>query len=150
VSVGTVITAAQLLELETAIDNERTDATRRYNATAPSCSGDCGSFTTVACSTNSFSVYPWSGSRSAGDLINATHFDNVKSANNEVTSTSGWGGTVTATFSVGDLIEAADITELQTIINATRNACICDGHCSCDPSNCGCDAECPSHYYWTP
>lgn len=141
INVGDIITAAHLTELETAINNERTDATRRYNASAPS---PCDAHSSVACSNNDWSAYSFSGSRSTGDLIRASHFTAVKSANNEVVSDSGFGTAVSISFNIGDIIEAADIQDLQTKINATRNACICDSHCSCDPLDCGCDGECPA------
>jgi hypothetical protein len=47
-----------------------------------------------------------------------------------------------------------DNVDLQDKINTTRNVCICDSHCNCDPGDCGCDGECPSddyyYYYYYP
>lgn len=149
INVGDIIRASHLAELETAINNERTDATRRFNDSAPS---PCAVFTGVFCSNNDWSAYPFSGSRSIGDIIDADHFTNVKNANNEVVSDSGYGDSVSISFSVGDIIEAADINDLQNKINGTRTACIADGQCNCD-QNCGCDGECPSddpYYYGSP
>jgi len=153
INVSDVVLASHLAQLEAAIDAERVDGTRRYNASEPAycfthTPGDLG------CTNNDFSAYGFSGSRGVGDEIDADHFDNVKDANNEVTNNSGYGGLVTANFVaqsvdlVNSVIEAVDVTELQTKINQTRNVCICDSHCNCDPSDCGCNGECPSDDYY--
>jgi len=130
-----LITLAHVQQLETAINAERNDATRRYIAATPS---PCASHTTVACPANDFSSYVFS---SAAGIIRASHADDVIAANNEVTSDSGYGGTIVINPNIGDIITAAILNELQTKINQTRDACICDSHCSCDPADCGCNGE---------
>jgi hypothetical protein len=148
VATGTIIRASHLTELETAINLERNDGTRRYNAIPPSCSGDCALYTTRACSSNAFSPYAFSGSRAIGNVISAGHWDAVKTANNEVRTNSGFGGLIANNFIAGAIIYATYIQDLQTKINQSRNVCICDSHCSCNPFNCGCNGECPSDDYY--
>lgn len=153
----TVVLASHLANLEAAIDAERIDSGRRYNASNPAF---CTTHTpgNVACSNNDFSAFGFSGSRGIGDGQLAQHWDNVKDANNEVANNSGYGGVITANFIaqsadlVDSVIKAVDVLELQTKINQSRNACICDSHCNCDPSDCGCNGECPSddYYYYYP
>lgn len=149
INAGDIVRASHLAELEAAIDAERTDASRRFNSSDPAY---CSTHTPgdVACSTNDWPVYGFSGSRSAGDVINASHFNAVKLANNEVVSDSGYGTSVSNNFNAGDIIYASYVTDLQTKINQTRNVCICDSHCNCDPSDCGCNGECPSDDYYAP
>ena len=149
IAAGTVILDNHINELETAINNERTDATRRYNASDPS---PCASHTSVACSTNDWAAYAVD-SPNAADLIEAANFDKVIAANNEVVTDSGFGTSIALNPNPGDLITAADIQTIQSAINGTRDACICDSHCSCDPADCGCNGECPSddyYYYYYP
>lgn len=160
ISVGDLVRASDLTNLQTAINNERTDSSRRYNASDPTY---CTTHTPgdVACSNNDFSAFVFD-SLSSGDVVEADHYDDIKDANNEVTNDSGYGGLVTANFidqdsdgsvgKVNSIIKAVDVTELQTKINDTRNACICDSHCNCDPSDCGCNGECPNddYYYYGP
>lgn len=138
---GTIISSTHLAQLEAAINAERTNVSRRFIATLPSFG--CSAFTSVACPTNAFSSFSFSGARSSGDVIAATHFNNVKTANNQVTTQSGFGVSVANNFIAGDIIYASFIQDLQTKINQTRNVCICDSHCSCNPFNCGCNGECP-------
>lgn len=147
IGIGDIVLASHLAELEAAIDAERVDGTRRFNASEPAY---CNTHTPgdLACTNNDFSAYGFSGSRGIGDIIYATHFDNVKDANNEVTNDSGYGGTVSNVFAANGIIYASYITDLQTKINQTRNVCICDSHCNCDPSDCGCNGECPSDDYY--
>lgn len=149
-SIGDLIRSIDLTELQTAINNERIDATRRYTASDPTY---CTTHTPgdVACTSNDFSSYTFTAGVSAGEIILVDHYDDIKDANNEVVNDSGYGSLVTTNFvkqsddPVNSVIYAADIVDLQTKINETRNSCICDSHCNCDPSDCGCDAECPSH-----
>ncbi len=153
ISIGDIVRASHLAELEAAIDAERVNATRRYNASDPTY---CSTHTPgdLACTNNDFSVYGFSGSRGVGNSVLATHFDNVKSAINEVTNNSGYGGSVLNNFIAQSvdanlsIIYASYITDLQNKINTTRNVCICDSHCNCDPSDCGCNGECPSDDYY--
>jgi hypothetical protein len=153
IGIGTIILASHLRELESAIDNERNDSGRRFNASEPSlCSlhtpGD------LACTNNDFSSYGFSGGE-AGEIIRAQDYDDVKDANNEVTNDSGYGVLVTGSFvdqasnPITSVIYAVAIADLQTKINQTRNVCICDSHCNCDPSDCGCNGECPSDDYYS-
>lgn len=153
----TVILASHLAELEAAINLERGDTGRRYNSSEPAY---CTTHTPgdVACSANAFAQWSFLGSRSAGDGILASHWDSVKNANNDVSNNSGYGGVVSTNFVAqgsdvssqkqSSVIRAVHIADLQDRINETRNACICDSHCNCDPSDCGCNGECPSHYYY--
>jgi len=157
IAVNYVIRASHVSELEAAINAERTNSARRYNASDPAY---CYTHTpgNVACSNNDFSSYGFTGSRSVGDGIEATHWDNIKNANNEVTTDSGYGGSVTTNFisqsadgstnKEDSVIKEAHVTDLQTKINQTRNVCICDSHCNCNPSDCGCNGECPSDDYY--
>lgn len=146
VAPGTVIAAAHLAQLEAAINAERVDASRRYNSADPPvwvCNSHCTG--NVACSNNDFAAYSFTGARSPGDIIYGQHFTNVKNANNLVTSLSGWGSTITNNYTPGAIIYAAEITDLQNKINQTRNACICNTHCNCNPADCGCNnADCGS------
>ena len=147
--IGDIVRASHILELQTAIDSERTDATRRYNASNPAY---CSTHTPgdLACTNNDFSAYSWTAGVGVYNRLLRDHFNDVKEANNEVVTDSGYGGSVVSDFiaqsvdSVNSVILASAITELQTKINQTRNACICDSHCNCDPSDCGCNGECPS------
>jgi hypothetical protein len=147
ITTGTIVRAFHIEELQTAIDLERTDAGRRFNASDPAY---CDTHTPgdVACSSNEFSGYSWDSGVVSGGIVLAQHFDDLKEANNEVVTDSGYGTAISTTFAADGIIYAADITDLQTKINATRNACICDSHCNCDPSDCGCDGECTSDSYY--
>lgn len=158
-STSLIILANHLAQLESAINLERADLGRRYNASEPAY---CTTHTpgNLACTANEFAGYPFGGG-GVGDIILAQHWDDVKDANNEVVNDSGWGSLVTANFiaqsadvssgKIDSVIKAVDVIELQDRINVTRNSCICDSHCNCDPSDCGCNGECPSHsYYYYP
>lgn len=157
VIINAIILASHLAELESAIDAERVNAARRFNTSDPA-SFDCSAHTPgdVACSTNDFSAFGFSGDRSADDSIDVDHWDNIKDANNEVVTDSTYGVEVTTNFlaqsvdPVNSVILASDVTDLQTKINQTRNVCICDSHCNCDGVNCGCDGECPADDYYVP
>jgi len=145
----TLIILAHIQQLETAINAERNNGGRRYNAAAPV---PCASHTSVACTNNDFSSYPFT---SAAGIAGAANADDVIAANNEVTVDSGYGATIVINPNIGDLITAANLLDLQTKINQTRDVCICDSHCSCDPADCGCNGECPSddyyyYYYYYP
>jgi hypothetical protein len=156
INAGDLVRASHLTQLQTAINNERIDSGRRYNASDPTY---CTTHTpgNVACSNNDFSAASFN-SVIANDEILASDWDAVKDANDEVTNDSGYGGTVSANFiaqsadgssgKVNSIIKAVDVTDLQDTINVTRNACICDSHCNCDPSDCGCNGECPSDDYY--
>jgi hypothetical protein len=146
IAAGQLITAAVLAQLEAAINAERANVSRRYNSADPPV-WVCNSHTpgNVACSNNSFGPYSFTGARGVGDIIYAQHYTNVKNANNLVTSLSGSGATITQNFVVGAIINATDIQALQTGINQTRNICICNAHCNCNPADCGCNnADCGS------
>lgn len=149
ISQGDIILATHLEELEDAINEERVDGTRRFNASEPAY---CFTHTPgdIACNTNIFGSYPFSGDRAIGDVVRAGHFDAVIEANNTMVSQSGYGQTIVADPDVGDVIFASDLTNLQTRINQTRDVCICDSHCNCNPSDCGCNGECPSDDYYVP
>jgi hypothetical protein len=151
ISTGDIVRASHVLELQTAIDSERGDGGRRFNASDPA---HCTAHTGVACSTNEFGGYSWTAGVGVGNIIDAQHFDDVKDANNEVVFQSTYGTAVTNNFVSGAIIYASYITDLQTKINQTRNACICDTHCNCNPGDCGCNGECPSddyyYYYYYP
>jgi len=144
------IRASHLEELQIAIDDERVNGIRRFNSGEPDY---CDTHTPgdIACSNNDFSGYLWTSGVVSGGTILRNHFNDIKEANNEVVNDSGFGSLVTTSFLAqsgspsGSIIYATDITDLQTKINATRIACICDSHCNCDPSDCGCNGECPSH-----
>lgn len=156
INVGDVVLASHLASLESAINQERVDSGRRFNASEPAyCTTHI--FGDLACSNNAFSSYAFSGDRSIEDGIKAVHYDNVKSANNEVVSNSGYGTLVATNFlaqsvdAVNSVILKTHIDDLQDSINSTRNACICDTHCNCDATDCGCDGECPNDdYYYYP
>jgi hypothetical protein len=149
ISQGDIVLAAHILELHEAIDTERKNGGRRFTASDPDY---CTTHTPgdVACSNNNFNGYVWSGGIGATLIVEASHFDDVKDANNEVNTNSGYGGVIGADFPpVDDVIYASAITEMQTKINQTRNVCICDSHCNCNPGDCGCDGECPSDDYYS-
>jgi hypothetical protein len=146
VSVGDIILASHLAELETAINTERSDGTRRYNAPDPA---DCTNHTIVACTNNVFGNWGFTGSRGVGNIIFGIFYDNVKQAINQVYNDSGYGALVSNIYVADAIIYASYITDLQTKINQTRNVCICDSHCNCDPSDCGCNGECPSDDYYS-
>lgn len=149
ITVGRVIYAADLTQLHLAIDGERTDSGRRFNASEPDY---CYTHTpgNVACSNNDFSAYSWTSGVGAGGKIYAQHMQDIKDANNEVfTNSGGYGGLVSYTFAAYGIIYASQMQHLQTKINESRNVCICDSHCNCDPSDCGCNGECPSDDYYT-
>lgn len=149
VNIGDIVLASHIKELHTAIDAERTDSGRRFNANDPAY---CTTHTpgNVACSNNQFSAYSFSAGVLAGSAILAQHVRDVKAAVNEVHDNSGgYGGYVSDTYAVAGIIYASQITTLQTKINETRNVCICDSHCNCDPTDCGCNGECPSDDYYS-
>lgn len=140
VATGIIIEAQHLDDLEDAINNERTDGSRRYNASPP-CLPDSA---VAACTNNAFVAYDFttlSGARGVGDLIRAIHINNVVSANNFVPSQSGYGVVSSVSEGVGSLIDAPDVLQLQSDINGTRNACICNSFASCSP-HC-CNINCP-------
>lgn len=146
VGVGIIIEAQHLADLENAINNERTDASRRYNAT-PTCDPDTA---VSACTSNDWPAYDFatlSGSRGVGDLIEALHINNVVAANNEVVTDSTYGVSSSVSINIGDIIQAADVTQLQSDINGTRNACICNSFASCNPHCCNlnCGSDDPSY-----
>jgi len=151
--VDDIVLASHLSSLETAINAERINTGRRFVSGDPAY---CSTHTPgdVACTINAFASYSFSGSRSIGDGILAAHWDGVKTANNEVANNSGYGRAVASNFiaqsvnSVTSIIKQAQVEDLQDSINETRNACICDSHCNCDPSDCGCNGECPSDDYY--
>jgi hypothetical protein len=153
VAIGDLVRASHLLELQSAIDTERNDSGRRFNAAEPAycyihTPGD------LACTNNDFSSYPWTSGVGIDSIVKAQHSDDIKQANNEVVNDSGYGVLVTKSFlaqsvdSVNSVILASNVTDLQAKINATRNVCICDSHCNCDPTDCGCNGECPSDDYY--
>ncbi len=146
VSAGVDVEAQHLADLETAINNERIDASRRYNAN-PTCLPDSA---VAACAVNDWAAYNFaanSGVRATGDLIKALHINNVVSANDQVESDSGFGVNSAVSVSVGGTIQASELTQLQTDINGTRNACICNSHVSCNPHCCNiyCPADDPGY-----
>jgi hypothetical protein len=145
---GTLITAAHMRELETSINNERGDSGRRFTATDPV---PCASHTVVACTSNDFSQFPFTGG-AVGDVKPDDDTDDVIDANNEVANDSGFGGVVPSDPSAGDLIAYLMYTGIQDKINETRTVCICDSHCSCNPADCGCNGECPGddYFYYYP
>lgn len=123
------IRALHLAELESAINTERTNATRRCAGTSPACASNCPG------------TYSFTGSRGTGDEIKAVFYNNVANANNtcgEYHSTA-----IDPIAAVNIVISAADLVHLQTRINQTRNMCICDTYKVCG-ADCGCDAECPT------
>ena len=127
ISVGAIVTAAHLAELETAINQERQNASRRCGGTSPACGSNCPG------------AYSFTGSRSIGDTILAAFYNNVADANNTCGE---YHSTVpTPVASIGDIIEAVHVSTLQSYINQTRNLCICNTFITC--SNCGCNGECP-------
>jgi hypothetical protein len=140
---GAIIRASEIQELQTAINMERADTGRRYNASEPAY---CNTHTPgdLACTNNEFSAYSYTSGLVKDSKILAAHFDDAKNSNNEVTNNSGYGATISTSFLQGGIILASDIVDMQNKINQTRNVCICDSHCNCDPADCGCDAECPS------
>lgn len=153
ISIGTIVLASHLRDLETAINDERGSTFRRYYAADPTY---CLTHTPgdVACSNNTFGQWSFQGGV-AGEVVEAADFNEVVNANNEVVDQSGYGTRINKTFAnqeddptEASVIYASAITLLQDSINATRNACICDSHCNCDPSDCGCNGECPSDDYY--
>lgn len=148
----TIILAQHLRDLESAINNERVNTNRRFTSPDPA---DCTSHIPgdVACNINTFAAWVFSGGLQ-NDIIDKHHWEDVKDANNDVSGKSGWGGQITTDFKsqvfdpVNSVILASDIIDLQTKINQTRTVCICDTHCNCHPTDCGCNGECPSHYYY--
>ena len=157
VVIGTIVRAQHLLELQTAIDLERNDTGRRFNANEPAY---CFTHTPGdrACLVNDFGSWPWTPGVEVDGEIDEQHFNDAKNANNDMVFKSGFGTEITTAFipqdfdsspgKVNSIIKAADMQDLQTKINETRNACICDSHCNCDPSDCGCNGECPSDDYY--
>jgi hypothetical protein len=145
ISIGTIIRASHINELQDAINAERTDTSRRYNASDPA---HCNTHTIVACTNNFFGNWNFLGDRVVGETILGSNFDNVKQAINQVYTNSGYGALVTNTYVAGNVIYASQIIDLQDKINTTRNVCICDSHCNCNPGDCGCDGECPSDDYY--
>lgn len=144
IATGTLITAAHIQELETAINGERNDTGRRFNAANPV---PCASHTTVACLNNEFPAFPFS-SEGPGDVKPADDTDDVIQANNEVSVGSTFGGVIPSDPSPTDLIDHLMYDGIQDKINETRTVCICDSHCSCNPADCGCNGECPSDDYY--
>ena len=157
IQVDDLILASHLSSLETAINAERTNTGRRFSAGDPAY---CSTHTpgNVACSVNAFGSWSFGGTRSIGDPVLSDHWDDIKNANNNVVNNSGFGRSVVTDFvkqsvdDVASIIQKIHVDDLQDSINETRNACICDSHCNCDPSDCGCNGECPSddYYYYYP
>ena len=153
---GGIVRNYHIKSLENSINNERTNTGRRYTASDPAY---CATHTPgdVACSSNDFSTFSFSSS-GVGDPIEAQDYDDVKDAIDEVVDDSGYGTNVSANFiaqgvdPVNSVILAASVLELQTRIQTLRTICICDSHCNCDPSDCGCNGECPNddYYYYYP
>ena len=131
VSGTTLIKASHIAELESAINAERTDATRR-------CAG-----TSTACGSNCPGAYAFSGSRGVGDVVDADHVNNVASAINTTPynvsgASEGPDSAVGSPLvAVGALISKTEIDTLRAAINVVESNCICDSYCSCDV-NCGC------------
>jgi hypothetical protein len=129
VSAGIIITAAHLAELETAINQERTDGTRRCGGTAPACGSNCPG------------AYSFSGSRGVGDEMLAVFYNRIAEANNTCGEYHSTATNPIAT--TGNEIQASDVQHLQTKINQTRNMCICVTFVVCS-SDCGCNNQCTS------
>jgi hypothetical protein len=129
----TLIKASHLAELESAINAERTHATRR------------GAGTSTACGSNTPGSYSFSGSRSVGDVINATHFTNVAKAINGTPfnvngNTESPGSIVSDPYvNSGDVITKAQIDALRSAINDVEGYCICDSYTTLV---CGCHNQC--------
>lgn len=133
---GSVIRATDITQLETAINQERTNAGRRYAS--------------VVCPANAFASYPFSTKTANVTTIQAAHVNLVTSINNQFKNIGGYGSTSTLTVLAGGVIYASDMTYLQGKVNESRNVCICDSACSCN-IDCGCNGECSDDgYYYYP
>jgi len=135
----TLVKASHLTELETTINNERTDPVRRDVFNPIMCPLD-GS---PACPANCSDLYTFSGSRGVGDLIRALHFTHVDTAND----TTQFSTPSALNVFIGKLIEKTDVDILRIAINGTEFNCICDLQCTCN-FNCGCNGECPAYSYY--
>lgn len=126
---GIVITAAHIVELQNAINSERTNAPRRI--TGGGCPSNCND-------AYSFPRVP----AASTDTILANDLNEVTDANNGAA----YHQPVGYQASVGVAINAADVVALQDAIwdgpgtPSTRYNCICDGY-NC--GDCTCNGECP-------
>lgn len=127
----TLVKASHLSELETAINDERTNVNRTSR-----CAG-----TLNACASNCPGAYTFSDSRGVGDIIDALHFTNVaKAINSTPYNVDGnvEGPSVAAAdpyVNAGNIITAAQVLSLRTLINTVESNCICDSYteivCTC-------------------
>jgi len=124
----TIVKAAHLSELETAINNERTHASRRCSGTSSACGSNCpGSFS-------------FSGARGVGDVIDSAHWNNVASAINTTpynqNGSTEAAGAIVGTVATGNTILESYITSLRNAILNVQSYCICVGYtkivCTCN------------------
>jgi hypothetical protein len=137
IAAGTIITADHLAELETAINDERTNVNRtsRCLGTLNACGSNCpGAFNFAA-----------GGSRGSGDIIDADHFSNVAAAINSTpyNKTGATEGpepdaiTPTPYVNQGETITAQHVLDLRSAIETVEQNCICNAYlevvCTCHP-----------------
>lgn len=134
ITVGVLIEAQHIDDLETSINNERTHITRR-GPVVVMCPPDTAS---QACAANCSDLYTFTGTRGVGDDIAAGHFDNVRDSNDLTDFATVFPD---GTFNIGNIVTAVKVLSLQTTINQTRDNCICDSHISCSPDCC--NVDCP-------
>jgi hypothetical protein len=132
---GTLIKYSHIEELQTAINDERTNVARRDSGGPP-----------WACSSDTPGAYSFTGGATGpavGQLVRNFHVNEIADAINTTPfnvdgNTEGPGTPVpNPLVNVGDVISIGDINTLRAAINVVESNCICDLYCSCDV-NCGC------------
>jgi hypothetical protein len=135
IPVGTLIKDEHITELQTAINDERTnvDRTSRDSGGPP-----------WACSSNTPGLYPFTAGVVSGAVVEALHLNEVADAINttpfNVDGNTEGPGSPASNVSVGAIIDADDVNDLRSFINTAETNCICVSYCSCD-IDCDCDGD---------
>jgi len=124
----TEVGSSHMVELQSAINSERTHPTRR--GVTPACGGNCSD-------SYSFTATPVNL-----ETVNL-NFNQVKDANN---TTDYCTTIVYGDRAATDELTKADIDALRAGINGTEGNCICNSHCTCN-TDCVCNTDCLADAY---
>lgn len=134
---GTRIRAVHWTELQTAINNERTDIT-------PPLGRRGAASTSTACTSNTPGMYAFTPGVSAGSHIKALHQQEIANAINttpfNVSGDIEGPGAPASNVNPGDQIVQSDVNTLRNLINIVEKNCICDNYCSCN-YDCPCNVD---------
>lgn len=132
IPVGTLVRDNHVTELQTAINNERTNIKRVSR----------GATTVTACGSNTPGAYPFTAGVTVGQIVKALHMNEVAAAINttpfNVNGNTEGPGSPASNVSVGNLIRVGDVNTLRSLINVVETNCICNNYCSCN-INCPCN-----------